>query len=361
MNILLHSNYSPTNSHGGIEVIVGQLIDLIQLFGFNVSCFYGDHISSVRSEGSVTYISRRIFGKIGGAPVLNLGNLSFLYYGIKSSLVIFQEPFPLLWPAVFILRFFFRKPMIVVVHADPAAHRSVKLIYNVLRRWIFRGAICVATSPNLGKKVFYKSFQSCEIIPLSMPDVEHFGCDVNLAIPSQFALYVGRLANYKGINILLDAAELTPQVKYVIAGDGPFKPFILEAIKTKLLNNIHFINRFVTEQEKVYLIEQSCFLIFPSTSENEAFGLVQLEAMRAGRPIVNTFLDSGVNFVAPDMVCALTVEPNNPKQLCDAILRMWNDKPLRLRLGTQGKERYFELFTPDRFISSWVNLLGRIA
>lgn len=324
----------------------------------DATCFYGDKSSDFFNFDGVRYISGRIITKVHGAPLLLLGNLKFLYYGAKSDLIIFQEPYPFLWPSIFLLRYFLQKKIIVLIHADPAASRFTKLIYKSARSMVFRGAACVATSPNVQESVSSIYYKYNEVIPLCIPDAPPCPTALNLELPEDFVLYFGRLANYKGIDVLIEAARCMPQVNFVIAGDGPLRTLVRDAALAGV-GNIIFINKFITEEEKTFLIEKSSFVVFPSTSANEAFGLVQLEAMRAGKPLINTDLNTGVNYVAPHMVCALTVRPNCSKDLENAIRQLSQSPALRSELGMNGRDRFASLFSSDAFEKSWKNILEK--
>jgi rhamnosyl/mannosyltransferase len=86
-------------------------------------------------------------------------------------------------------------------------------------------------------------------------------------------------------------------------------------------------------------------LWFPSVARSEGFGLVQVEAMAAGCPVINTAIPaSGVSWVSLNEVSGLTVEPENPVALASAALRIQSDELLRGKLARGAKERAFQLF-----------------
>jgi rhamnosyl/mannosyltransferase len=84
---------------------------------------------------------------------------------------------------------------------------------------------------------------------------------------------------------------------------------------------------------------QACDVFcLPSVTPNEAFGLVQLEAMACGKPVICTQLNNGVNAVNSAGVTGLTVPVQDPIALGHAIETLRLDSALRHRLGQQAQQ-----------------------
>jgi len=355
--VLVHSNYHP-NNYGGIEFVVNQILKTLSQLDCTTSCFFGGESNSKEVvDEKHQLISRKIQVKIGGACVLSFGNLNFIREAFNVKLVIFQEPYPTLWPAILFLRYVLRRQLIVLIHANPVSKPWIMRLYNSLRSSVFSGAICVATSPNLLNNINTDRFKKSYVVPLCISHANVIQART-LDLPPKYALYIGRLAQYKGIKYIIEAASMLSDVTFVMAGAGPLSNFIFEEIHSKQLTNIIFINRFVSDDEKFELIENCEFVLFPSISENEAFGLVQLEAMRSRKAIINTYLDSGVNYVAPNSECAVTVEKCNSNRLAEAIHYLWINQDYSLKLGENGFNRFQSLFSEFSFVKSWREIIA---
>jgi rhamnosyl/mannosyltransferase len=92
--------------------------------------------------------------------------------------------------------------------------------------------------------------------------------------------------------------------------------------------------------------------VLPSTHRSEAFGIVQLEAMAFGKPVVSTRLGTGVDWVNANELTGLTVPPGDAGSLRDAIARLLGSPALRARLGANGRRRVEQEYTTVRAAES---------
>ena len=139
---------------------------------------------------------------------------------------------------------------------------------------------------------------------------------------------IARLSPEKGIDVLLDAARLTPEMTHLIAGDGPANaPFWPRCWPP----NAHLLGRVADTRALLCAIDA---LAIPSRREGQ--GIVALESMAAGVPIVASRV-GGLAEMLKDEETALVVPPDNAEALAVALTRLQNEPELRLRLVADAK------------------------
>jgi rhamnosyl/mannosyltransferase len=161
-------------------------------------------------------------------------------------------------------------------------------------------------------------------------------------LPGPIWLCVGRLIYSKGLRVALSALRVLPGTLLVI-GSGP----LAEDLKTEA-KGVGVADRVVWHGSAsgdvlVAAYHIATALWFPSIARSEAFGLVQIEAMAAGCPVINTSIPgSGVAWVCRHEREGLTVSVNDPHELGAAAKRLLTEPGLRERLGSAGRVRAAE-------------------
>jgi phosphatidylinositol alpha-1,6-mannosyltransferase len=177
------------------------------------------------------------------------------------------------------------------------------------------------------------------------------------------AVMIGRMdagERYKGHDEVIRAWPLVrdavPDAQLWIAGDGNLRAE-LESLVTELGLNaaIHFHGR-VSEAEKEVLINAARCLVLPSGGEG--FGLVYVEAMRAGRPCL-VGVDAGPEVVNPPEA-GLSADPGDRRALTNAIIRLLSDDAQWSRQSKAARERYETQFTAAHFQQRLLDALNRI-
>ena len=175
-----------------------------------------------------------------------------------------------------------------------------------------------------------------------------------------FALVVGRMARaerYKGHDLLIEAwpriTALCPEARLVVAGDGDDRAR-LEAEAARLDGTVRFTG-LVSDAELAALYRDCAFFVMPS--RDEGFGLVFLEAMRAGKACIGA--GGAPAELIEDGVTGFVVDPGDPEDLVKAAVRLFQDPALADRLGRAGAERWQREFTDEAFAARFRRLLGQ--
>jgi len=178
-------------------------------------------------------------------------------------------------------------------------------------------------------------------------------------VAGPFALIVGRLAGaerYKGHDLLLELwprirAEV-PDAHLVVAGDGDDRAR-LEGRAAALGGGVSFVGR-VSDEVLGDLYRESAFFVMPS--REEGFGLVFLEAMRAGKACIGAV--GAAAEVIEDGVTGLVVDAAEPQEIEKAVLRLFLEPGTRARMGRAGAERVAREFTEAHFRRRFRAILG---
>lgn len=199
------------------------------------------------------------------------------------------------------------------------------------------------------------------VLPLALEEREPAGAPDAAVLERAgegFFLIVGRMASgerYKGHDQLL--AALPGGARLVVAGDGDDRPRLETKAGELGVADRVFFTGFVSEATLAELYRRCAALVMPS--RGEGFGLVYLEAMRAGKPCVAARRSAAEEIVV-DGETGLLVDPDDPRQLARCLADLLGCPPGARRMGVAGRERWQREFGADRFRERLTPLLEEL-
>jgi glycosyltransferase involved in cell wall biosynthesis len=249
-------------------------------------------------------------------------------------------------------------PWIVHWHSDiplDSRKRRLRLAYRLYRPWeqalLRRARAIIATSqPYADASTALQPWRDkVRVVPLGIPPTTRTSLTDESLWPGQGLrlLAVGRLSYYKGFDVLLRALAHVPQVQLLLIGSGECNLALRALARDLRIESRVRFGGHVDDATLASAHAQADAFCLPSLDRAEAFGLVLLEAMRAGLPIIASDIPgSGVGYVARE--AGLLVPPSDVDALAAALRRFVDDVPLRQRFGAAGRRRWEDEFTLDR-------------
>ena len=172
-----------------------------------------------------------------------------------------------------------------------------------------------------------------------------------------FAL--GRHVYYKGFNVLIEAMQHV-DAQLILGGDGPLKAELqLQTERLGIGHKVTFTGS-IPEADLVAYFNACDVFCLPSVEQSEAFGLVQLEAMACGKPVVCTQLNNGVNVVNQAGITGLAVPVRDATALAEALNKLLHDDALRSKLGQQAKAHAINGYSLSAMSSSHLALYASL-
>jgi glycosyltransferase involved in cell wall biosynthesis len=352
---------------GGIESVTVSLARGAAVAGHTVSvvCFAKSQVLPTEVMDGVTVLRAPIAKLVASQP------LGLKYFGKclatarDADIVHLHAPNMLgALCALFIKR---KTRLLVHWHSDVINKGWLGYLTRPLEKALLHRADCiVATS-----QVYAESSSSLQpfknkikVVPIGVAEPDR-GVAA-LALPPELekridgrrvVLSVGRLVPYKGFDVLLQAAPtLQADAVVVIVGSGPLKEELRQAAELVPIKDRVILAGRLSDAELQALFARAAMYCLPSTYRAEAFGVVLLEAMAHGLPIVATEIaGSGVPWVNQHGVTGLNVPVNDAQQLAAACNDILGSDTFRQKYAEGAYQRFLNNFTEDISIQKTLN------
>jgi glycosyltransferase involved in cell wall biosynthesis len=365
MGMLLSINKMYPPEMGGVEVVAREVAKVgMEVFGESQVISFNSVFRTVLEEVEGISVHRLTALKFGRSIRIPFGyGRTLKKMGKRASVIIYH--FPSFFPEIFLQKS--KAPRICFYQADIVGKGLIGDIYNklIVPRFLNHMDYIVTSSPNLAACSHHlKNRKRIEVIPLGI-DTKHFypvGENVRETIfrdlkcntHDKIILFVGRLARYKGIKELLEALSLLPD-EYklaVVTKDDTEK--LQEVINKLNLNKRVVFYPNVSYEELPKFYRSADVFCMPSTDRGEAFGLVAVEAMACGIPIITTELGTGTSYHNINGVTGRIVKPRDVEALKEAIIEICLNK---LDYSSTVIRERAQQFSLEKFNENWKKLL----
>lgn len=355
--------YYPETPGGGIEQVIFQLAQGSARHGIEPQVLYLSDNGSARNLTVGNHVTHRSKQDLYiAATGLSLSGIrDFKELAAQADIVHYHFPWPYMDLAHFAARL--KKPSLVSYHSDIVKQKVLLKLYSPLMNR-FLGSVdrIVASSPNYAASspVLTRFKDKVEIIPYGLdratypsPPPERLA-HWKQQLGERFFLFVGALRYYKGLDFLLEAAHQT-RLPVVIMGGGYEEPQLKAKAKALGLSNVTFLGG-LDDADKNALLALCEAFVFPSHLRSESFGISLLEAAMYGKPMISCEMGSGTTFINIADETGLVVAPRDANALAAAMNTLWNDRELASRMGVKAAQRYEEVFTAEKMVSSYAAL-----
>jgi len=375
MKILQFGKFYPPDI-GGIETAIYNITEGLNKKGIkcDVLCSNSKHEykKEIIDRGSYKYTVYRTknYGKVASTAITPQIIFKLKEIIDNYDIIHLHHPDPMANFALFLVNP--KKQRIVIHwHSDIIKQKFALKFYRPLLDWMLKKAdVIIGTSPKyIEESEQLKKFKNkCIAIPLGIKkedlevDEEKIK-EIKKKFKNKKIIFsLGRLIYYKGFEYLIESSKYLPgNYVVIIGGDGKMRKKYKKLItNNNLLNKVFLTGRIPQTHLGSYYKACDLFCL-PSVEKSEAFGLVMVEAMSFGRPIVATKIKgSGVSWVNQHGITGLNIEPKNPKVLADAIRFICENPEIYIKMSKNALKRFEEEFTIEKEILRILEIYNKL-
>jgi Glycosyltransferase len=364
MRILHIGKYYPPH-FGGIEKVNFDLVEELNKhhYSTDVLCFNDAHINSFEENKYRIYRASTLI-KLNSTPASL--ELRRILKKIHNNYDIIHLHLPNPMAALAFQSVQFKGKLVIHWHSDIIKQVYLKKIYGPFQKALLKRAdrIIVTSPPYLeGSKELADFKLKCTVIPIGIEDHEEVNEDLLQSLKDTYQdkkviFSLGRLIYYKGFEYLIDAAkELPDNYQILIGGEGDLYQQLNQQIKqNKLEYKVQLVGKIPSKEISAYFALCDLYCM-PSCERSEAFGIVQIEAMSYGKPVVSTSIPySGVAWINEHETTGRVVRPKDPIALADAIKTILEDQETKTRLCENARKKFLKEFTLEKMFQRTVEL-----
>jgi O-antigen biosynthesis rhamnosyltransferase len=348
---------------GGVEQFIFQLARSGHAHGIEnkvLSLSHSKDDKVIQMSGHQAYRAKTIF-EIASTPFSFAVFKKFALMAKEADVIHYQFPFPFMDVVHFATQH--KKPTVVSYQSDIVRQKRLYKFYAPLQNKFLASVDCIVTTSNsylASSKVLQRYSDKVKVIPIGLDQAsypEPTGQKINYwksRFKKRFFLFVGMLRYYKGLHILMEAAQ-GAHYPIVIIGSGPSQ-IALKAQATKLgLTNVHFLG-LMPDEDKAALLNLCYAVLLPSHLRSEAFGISLLEGAMFGKPMISSEIGTGTTFINIVNETGLTVTPGDPVALREAMDYLWEHPEQAAEMGRNAELRYRKYFTARDMASAYAKL-----
>lgn len=247
-------------------------------------------------------------------------------------------------------------PLIVTYHNDiggKGVYHSIASLYNrTLLHFVLKQAACIIiTHSNFCTPWLTHYHQKIKIIPNSVDTKIFKPVSTRITGDIFFLGVLDTFHHYKGLEILIAALRYVsnkiPGIKLIVGGFGPLKEYYVNLSRSAgVAENVEFAG-YIPDTDLCSYYNSCRMVVLPSTDlTREGFGIVLLEAMACGRPVISTDI-TGVAQDIREYGAGLVIEHGNPEALAEAIQFILNNPDIAVQMGSAGRALAIEKYGSD--------------
>ncbi len=285
----------------------------------------------------------------------------------KYDIIHIHHPDPMAALALFFSAY--KGKVVLHWHSDILKQKVLLTFYRPLQKWLINRADLI-----LGTTPVYVAETPClhhvqhkvDYLPIGVserkPD-EKLVAELRSKYPGKKIIFsMGRLVEYKGFEYLIHSAKYLPEDYVVlIGGKGPEYGHLQELVQElEVEDKVKILGFIPSNLESAYYGACDVFCL-SSVMKTEAYAIVQVEAMSAGKPIIATKIKgSGVPWVNHDGVSGVNVEPRDPKAIAKAAQYICSDEEVYNKFSKGAKERFRQYFTLPKMMDNLVAFYQKV-